>query len=242
MQPYKILEWDSSFFGYGVAMLLQPSFNYNELNSALQNLKKENVKLAYWSPENRINEKDKEQKIISLGGKLADIKTVYQINLEGKFSNEFLRDKRVKEYSETFTHPDLISLAFESGVKSRYKVDERIGQQKFEELYKIWMEHSVAKKIAKTILVTVDGERLTGMITLGEKDGLGNIGLVAVDSFHRGKGLGYALFQEMFLWFIEHGYKKISVVTQEANESACKFYERAEFEKVSAQEFYHFWI
>ena len=242
MQPYKILEWDSNFFGYNVGMVLQPFFNFDELRDVLQNLKNENVKLVYWSPQNGINKKEDIEKIASLGGRLVDIKTVYQYNLDGKSADEYKTDERVKEYAETVTHPDLINLAFESGVKSRYKVDERIGHENFVKLYTIWMEQSVTKKIAKTILVSVDRERYTGMITLGEKDGAGNIGLVAVDALQRGKGLGYALFQGMFRWFIEHGYKKISVVTQEANESACKFYERTGFEKISAQEFYHFWI
>ncbi|HKR05935.1 MAG TPA: GNAT family N-acetyltransferase [Bacteroidia bacterium] len=242
MQPYKILDWDSAFFGYKVALLLQPAFDFNKVSNALQQLKKENAKLVYWSPANRIHENGDEQKIASLGGRLVDIKTIYEISLEGKSADEFKRDERVKEYTDTVTHPDLVSLAFESGIWSRFKVDERIGKQKFEELYTIWMEQSVTKKIAKTILVTVDGKRLTGMITLGEKNGAGNIGLVAVDANQRSKGLGYALFQEMFRWFIVHGYKKISVVTQEANESACRFYEKAGFKKVSAQEFYHFWL
>jgi len=240
MHPYKILDWDSSFFKYKVAMLLLPSYNYIELDSSLQNLKKEQVKLVYWSPENQNN--IDEEKVISLGGKLVDIKTVYRINLDGKSIDDFKRDERVMEYSDIVLHPDLLTLAYESGIWSRYKVDENIGKQKFEELYKIWMEQSVAKKIAKTILVTHKGTRLTGMITLGEKEGMGNIGLVAVDAEQRGKGLGFALFQEMFRWFIQHGYKIITVVTQEANVSACRFYEKSGFEKLSAQPFYHFWI
>ncbi|HKR05934.1 MAG TPA: GNAT family N-acetyltransferase [Bacteroidia bacterium] len=241
-EPYKILDWDSAFFGYKVAMLLEPSFNYNGLSNGLQKLKEENVKLVYWSPAKRSIENGDEQKIASLGGKLVDIKTVYEISLDGKSADEFKRDERVKEYTDTVMHPDLVGLAFETGVYSRYKVDERIGRQKFEELYTIWMEQSVEKKIAKAILVTVEEKRITGMITLGERDGSGNSGLMAVDPAQRGKGLGYALFQEMFRWFIEHGYKKIRLVTQEANVSACNFYERAGFEKVSAQPFYHFWI
>jgi len=242
MQPYKILDWDSNFFGYKVAMLQQPFFNYDELSEALKNLEKENVKLAYWSPVKRIHENGAVQKISSLGGKLVDIKTVYHISLEGKSVNDFKNDARVKEYNDANIHHDLYELAFEAGIWSRYKVDERIGKEKFEELYRKWMDMSVSKKIAKTILVTAENDRLTGMITLGEKNGAGNIGLVAVDAQQRGKGLGYALFQEMFRWFINHGYNKISVVTQEANESACRFYEKAGFEKDSAQEFYHFWI
>jgi dTDP-4-amino-4,6-dideoxy-D-galactose acyltransferase len=242
MQPYKILDWDSKFFGYKVAMLLLPAFHYNEVSAAMQQLKKENAKLVYWSSANHASSDEDKQKIASLGGKLVDVKTVYEISLERKSAGDFKKDERVKEYSDTVTHPDLYKLAFEAGVWSRYKMDERIGQQKFEELYKIWMELSVSKKIAKTILVTVDKDRYTGMITLGEKDGAGNIGLVAVDGSQRGMGLGYALFQEMFRWFIRNGYKKITVVTQEANRSACNFYERAGFEKISAQPFYHFWI
>jgi dTDP-4-amino-4,6-dideoxy-D-galactose acyltransferase len=240
MHSYKILDWDSSFFKYKVAMLRQPLYNYNELSNALQNLKSEQVKLVYWSPENQNN--IDEENVISLGGKLVDIKTVYRINLDGKSLDDFKRDEKVKEYSDVIVHPDLLTLAYESGIWSRYKVDENIGNQKFEELYKIWMEQSVAKKIAKTILVTHKGTRLTGMITLGEKEGIGNIGLVAVNAEQRGKGLGFALFQEMFRWFIQHGYKIITVVTQEANVSACRFYEKCGFEKLSAQRFYHFWI
>src|SRR6267378_3337551 len=151
MHSYKILDWDSAFFGYKVATLLLPVFGDGEFRNVLRTLREEQVKLAYWSPENSGNGGESDAKIASLGGRRVDIKTVYRLSLEGNSPDNFKRDRRVTEYTDHFIHPGLVDLALESGIFSRYKVDERIGKRKFEELYRIWVEESVAKRMAKTI-------------------------------------------------------------------------------------------
>ncbi|GAH69383.1 unnamed protein product, partial [marine sediment metagenome] len=83
---------------------------------------------------------------------------------------------------------------------------------------------------------------IIGMITVGNKNGKGMIGLIAVDSRVRGRGFGTVLIKAAKSWFISRGYQIGMVVTQRKNKAACNHFEKCGFYVREVENFYHFWL
>jgi ribosomal protein S18 acetylase RimI-like enzyme len=100
----------------------------------------------------------------------------------------------------------------------------------------------VSQELAKETLVVRQGNEVAGFITLGEKQGCGDIGLVAVAEKHRGRGIGSKLVQAALGWFSGQRHSRARVATQGANRTACALYERHGFGLEAAEDVFHFWI
>ena len=137
---------------------------------------------------------------------------------------------------------ELDKLAIQGGLYSRFKIDPHFKQEQFERLYKLWMENSINKKIADDILIIRKNDAITGMVTVGKKNEKGIIGLIAVDSKERGKGLGTLLIDAAKSWFVAQGCQIAIVVTQGRNKAACKLYEKCGFHVSKIENYYHFWL
>jgi dTDP-4-amino-4,6-dideoxy-D-galactose acyltransferase len=77
------------------------------------------------------------------------------------------------------------------------------------------------------------------IVTVGEKKHRGDIGIIAVDTEFRGKGIGTALMQSAESWLAKLNYKSMQVVTQGDNKPACKLYENCGYTIESVEYFYH---
>lgn len=236
---YKLLEWDSSFFGFPVALILKEILTANELHSAISLLKKQGVKCVYW-PASFEN-----PEVISLAekhqGKLVDIKVIYARSLEG-FSFNYAEKLYIRPYESSVPDEELIKLAVSSGLYSRFKTDDRFGKENFEKLYTRWITDSVNKKIAKEVFVSRFQGDLTGLITVAEKNGSGSIGLVAINEKYRGLGIGNMLMEYALLWFKKNQYNKVEVATQESNKAASALYEKFGFKPEKKFRYFHFWL
>ena len=169
---------------------------------------------------------------------LADKKTTYlkKINTGLSFPES------ITSIDENTPFKDkLIDLAIQSGIYSRFNVDERIGKEKFEKMYALWMINSLNRKIAKEVLVFSENNDLSGFVTLGEKNNRADIGIIAVDHISRGKGIGKILMTSAEKWFSDLGYESIQVVTQGDNYPACRLYESCGYEVDTVEFFYHIW-
>ena len=96
--------------------------------------------------------------------------------------------------------------------------------------------------MADAVLVIRESERIVGMISLGNKNGQGQIGLFAVDKGKRDKNYGQALVRTAHNWFIAKGYRIGQVVTQGDNIAACRLYEKCGYRVEKIENFYHFWF
>lgn len=136
----------------------------------------------------------------------------------------------------------LINLSYQAGEYSRFNRDPMLPESKFKELYKRWMINSVNRKLAKEVFAVRDKDIYKGMITLGIKNRVPDIGLVAVDQQYRGRGIGHKLMQAAEYWAVHiEKLDEIQVVTQGFNTSACAFYESNGYSLVSKQFIYHWW-
>ena len=231
MNNITYLDWDSNFFGYKIGEISYLSEN------VLDNAKDQNYLLLYLKLTS--NNDNYNYVNVLKNGILVDEKVTYLKNLE-KLSTEDNFD--VEIYSDNFVSKELYDLALQSGTYSRYKVDENFKNNEFERLYKVWIENSVNKLIAKKIIIQKLNNKPIGLLTLGIKNERADIGILAVDESIRGKGVGKNLIEQSFFESKIMNLNNIQVVTQKANKNACSFYEKMGFCAEKTENIYHFWI
>lgn len=138
---------------------------------------------------------------------------------------------------------NLIDLAYQAGSYSRFKIDSKFPSGSFEKLYKQWIINSVSRLIAEEVYVFKSSRNCyDGLITVGIKNDIPDIGIIAVDESSRGKGIGKKLLNAAESWAkYEKHTNEIQVVTQGFNKQACSFYERNGFKISSRIYVYHWW-
>jgi ribosomal protein S18 acetylase RimI-like enzyme len=241
---FRILEWDTGFFGFGVARVLAKRFtSARSLNCLVRELSLKEVKLAYFmtAPGDEVSGKLlRDSGAVALGTRVvyrADLMTVSLSPQHGS------HDTSVEVFTESSPGEEyLVALAIQSARYSRFRLDGRIPKAKFEELYSLWATKSVNGKFADRVLVVRSGDRVLGMITLSVKDGAGHIGIISVDEKHREKGLGSILMWGAIEWFRQSGCTEVFVATQGENLAACAFYESSGFSVFSRDVEYHLWL
>jgi dTDP-4-amino-4,6-dideoxy-D-galactose acyltransferase len=236
---HELLDWDSSFFGVNVARLVNFSSPADVRSSEFCAAREQGIKLLYVSAVEPLSSDFTQL----YGGELVDIKTTYQINF-AKLDLHAASLGLAEPCSDLNTLPlsELEDLAVQSGEYSRFAIDHRIPRERFEALYKIWIRRSLNKEIAFEVLTISDADRVAGLITLGEKNGKADIGLLAVGASFRGKGYGQSLIHEAHKRFVIKGYKYGQVVTQGNNLAACNLYKKCGYEVGAREYFYHFWL
>jgi len=243
MNSFKILRWDSDFFGFKVARILSSKVKEGEFVKIIKDMNKNGVALAYWNTDPDDEESQKCAR--TMNAFLADKKTTFVKSLHAiqdiacsLTGSELI----VEEYLDSVLTPELEELALQAGIFSRFRMDTRITEERFVELYKIWIKRSVNKEIADAVFVVRSEGRIAGMVTVGEKDNRSDIGLIAVDASLRGKSAGKALVQAALDWGYRQGYSQAQVVTQGDNLPACLFYEKCGYRVEKVENIYHIWL
>lgn len=166
---------------------------------------------------------------------LADQKVVY--------SKCIMEQSEACDAVSVLHHPlseDLLSLAYESGKYSRYRLDSQLPLHIFPTLYRLWMSRSLSGEIADNVLAIQDGKKNIAMLTYKYSDGVYDIGLVAVSPDYAGKGVGSKLMKSFFA-MLEPG-SEVNVATQKQNSVACHYYEKNGFTVKSITNIYHLWV
>lgn len=239
-QSFIHLDWDTKFFGFGVARIMQAELDEAELSKTLEMLRDNDYRLIYWQiPVG----KPESSRIAQVhGGFLADEKVTYVKELVG------ISDSRGASAYTPFPYPDMtpdaamIKLALQSAEYSRFRLDPKFPRELCDKLFKCWITRSVSKEIAWEVLVVKEQNDLLGLITLGAKGGRADIGLVAVAEHARGKGVGRALVTDADRHFAQRGYKHVQVVTQRPNLGACRLYESCGYKIENIENVFHFWL
>ena len=220
------LAWDSDFFGYEVGSC--SDFYHSEQN--LIAIENSSYQLIYLFLNQTLP-------VLPKTFFLADGTLILskRIELDQEYSLDF-KISQIKVIDQK-----LLSLAMQSGVHSRFKIDPNFKHNEFERLYKKWIENSFAEKEHQRVLGYYENETLLGFVSIAEKLGVLNIGLIAVDQSARGKGIGSSLLQWVFNYAKLNQFEQVHVVTQAANKDALNFYEQHSFEIISRTFLYHVW-
>ena len=240
MDRFQLLDVDSEIFGVPVAKILPDKLSPSELEQVISHLKKEDVRLAFWAS----NPKDKksQQAARHYHGFLADKKVTYVIDLDQLPARSAGLDWDIEEYADALPSAELENLAIQVGRNSRFGADPRIPGDKLIDLYKLWIRNSVNRQVADAVFVVRQSGKVVGMVTVGAKDGRGNIGLFAVDPALRRKNLGVSLVCAAQEWARRKGFRFAQVVTQGKNVAACRLYRKCGYRVDKVEFFYHFWI
>lgn len=239
-QNYIHLEWDTTFFGFGVARIVQTEMDDEELSKTLKTLRDNNYRMVYWQISAGQYESAKIAQIH--GGFLADEKVTYVKSLVGM--PDIRQATAYTSFRYTAKEPEaaMIKLALQSGEYSRFRNDPKFPRELYDKLFVCWITRSVSKEIAWEVLVVKEGSDLLGVITLGVKGGRADIGLLAVANYARGKGIGRALMTDAGKCFAERGCALAHVVTQRSNLVACRLYESCGYQIENVENVFHFWL
>ncbi|TAE87901.1 MAG: GNAT family N-acetyltransferase [Bacteroidetes bacterium] len=219
--------WDSDFFGYpiGKLMLKQDEVIDVEVCS------KSAYKLIYIFSESALTAKQKN----GVNADLVDCK----VDLEAFSKVESIgSDDHIVPIQEL--NPKLLDLVYQSGHYSRFKLDKQFTNGEFEQLYLEWINKALNDK-EQQVMGFMEGDKLVGFITLGNKSSTANIGLIAVDEMYRGKSIGKHLIKDAHRFAQQNKLDKITVTTQWVNNGAMQFYLQQGFEVVKKLYIYHLW-
>ncbi len=229
------LDWDSRFFGYSVARVVFDHCGVSLAEEVFREISESRFRLVYLfapSDDDELN-----RVITGKGGRLFDNKVLFVKQPEAcsQFKNQ------ICEYKLEKPDEKLIELSLEAGLFSRFRLDNKFINGEFEKLYTRWITDSVSGLIAFKVIVAVSDDGLIGVTTIGEKNGYADIGLVAVDRNHTGKGIGYDMIKYADDVANKMNYDRLTVVTQMKNTAAYRLYRKCNFVPESITNVYHFW-
>lgn len=229
----KELEWDSKFFGYPIGEIIEIE---NSFSKSLISVKGDYIFLVCKVNSNAQFDNEICKKN---GGILVDEKVTFTFRFDKKLDVQ-KQNNCTHIFKPETSRNKLYDLAFQSGEFSRFKLDPNFRDNEFEKLYKAWIDNSIDKLIANMVIID-DLSTTTGVLTLGEKNGAADIGILAVDHSMRGRGIGRKLIERAFYESLKMGYSEITVSTQKKNEKACHFYLKMGFSISKSENIYHFW-
>jgi dTDP-4-amino-4,6-dideoxy-D-galactose acyltransferase len=238
---YELLAFDSSIFGFPVARV-PATDDRNALAAALDGARRTGVRLIYLLTELSEAARVAEE----LSGTLISERVTFARDLTAADEIPVLSRAEpsvaVERWSATVPTPELLHLARDAGRFSRFRVDSRVPLGVFERIYDAWITNSVSGKMADEVMVTRDASSLSGLVTVGEKNGRAEIGLLAVRKDARGRGLGKALVGAALEWAVQRQFLEAQVVTQRANIAACRLYESCGYTIERVERVFHFWL
>lgn len=241
MTAFELLDFDTELFGFKVAKIVPSRMGSSALAECLDKMRLDHVRLAFWASDS--HDTASQNAAIKLNGFLADNKVTYLVRLSD-LDQESLYEARaeVEEYPFATANRELKHLAVSIGIRSRFGIDPNLPNALMEKMYHSWISNSVKGVIAKHVYIMRHGEKMAGMVTLGEKKKRGDIGLIAVSEAFQGQGVGKKLVLAALGQFLAEGYQQVQVVTQVQNKTACKLYEKVGFQMENVENFYHFWL
>lgn len=228
------LEWDSSFFSLEIASIVLHHSDDMFLEQTIRNYIKKKTDLLYLFIDEGIILPD--SILSNYHHHLVDKKRIYEYSRNMEVSQ---LNSNICEYQGD---PSVLyDLAIQAGINSRFRIDPDFPNEKFEALYRAWIDKSVSKELADKVLIYKDADKIIGLLTLQKKNDFYSIGLVATDKEYRCKGIGKALMKAAkYYAYLENC--SLSVVTQAENRPACQFYEKEKFVKKSDTTIYHIWL
>jgi len=227
------LEWDSAFLGYNIGAVTIEGQSTETLMNLKEALASSDCDLIYLFNHAPGNLNEIEYLIPS--AKWVDEKVTFVKSTIGKAETINTRKEIHSAYA---ANERLYNLVVQIGEFSRFFTDKKIGKDNYQRLYKTWLEKSLSRSICDEVCVWGNDE---GLITLGEKKGRLDIGLIGVDFNSRGKGVGTQLLQHAEEYAMHKGFHDIQVVTQAQNTPAVNLYLKAGFHKESSVNVFHIW-
>ncbi len=242
----KLLEWDTKFFGIRIATTTDTVVNKDSMDAILSWCLEHKIECLYFMA----NACNTESTMLAekSGFNLFDIRVALEKSMGGPTLTAGLYAD--EELNETFTVrpacdddiPFIHSYSKSIFLDSRFRHDTRFPKDRVDAMYVRWVDNHY-RKPNRDVLVLAHAGAPKGFIACGvDNDGVGNIGLVGVDSCMQLTWAATYMLNQAFLWFEDKGVEKINVVTQGRNVKALRFYHRGGFLPTSMHLWYHKWF
>lgn len=153
------------------------------------------------------------------------------IEMENKLKSENINTIQTSREATLSDLAEIQVIAEESFTATRYFNDPFISAKSAKNIYKKWVENSLKKIVADSVLVLEINGIISGFITL-EK--IGHIPLIAVRNGFRGKGIGKKMILDSFEKFREWKVQKVSIETQLQNIPAIRSYQATGFKFIDS--------
>ncbi|MDA8695948.1 GNAT family N-acetyltransferase [Flavobacteriales bacterium] len=225
------LPWDSSFFGFEIGRgLWTANTDKHHITSACQGFD-----LVYLNQESSpaFDSAKNRPEAFDAGVKLTFVKSLRNGDMSRTLPGNIVHlQKRTTELEQ---------LALTSGHQSRYRLDPRFPDRLFEKLYVHWIRATIDGLWDASVLGFMQGNQLTGFITVEFPESGTRIGLVAVHPDAQGQGIGKQLIAAASTQAMRKGAKNLKVSTQGTNETAKLAYIKGGFVLHSTIQQYHWW-
>lgn len=237
--PLRALDWDSEFFGCGIARVERDRLDDDALAAVEWERRRRPYDCVYFLAD--ATDAATHRRVAGAGWRFIDVRTTLALPLHA-----------AREVAVDHVRPSadgdrgaLVALAAASHGDSRFYRDGRFPRERCDALFAAWMEKSLDGVRADAVLVPRAEEGgARGYVTLLAPDANAEaeIGLFAVAPEAQGRGLGTALLAAARTWAAARGARSLRVVTQGANARALRAYERAGFRTRSVAYWYHAWL
>lgn len=232
--PCELLTWDTDFFGIRIANVIVTEFDQTTF-----------AVIDSWCVDNAIdclyllisgdNNAVKHQAQLN-GYRLYDVR----VTLENRNFAVYTVQENIREFVPSDLE-HLRKIAGYSFTDSRFYADPCFDNEKADELYRVWISKECDGGAEQVFVAEDEGGTIQGFITCRLKHASGTISLVAVAENARGQSVGYKLVTHALHWFKEHNAQSVDVVTQGANVTAQRLYQRCGFLTKTVQFRYHKW-
>jgi GNAT superfamily N-acetyltransferase len=243
LAPYRILEWDSDFFGFTIAKMDTNRLKPEDMEPLLQWCGEHSVDCLYLlaDPMDALTVRLAERH----GFGLADVRLDLSrpIIMDSDPAETISSPEHTMRKARQSDLAELEDMAQKNHTLSRFFFDPGFPRTACRELYALWIRKSLVD-YADVFWVVLADELPVGYVTCNlEQDGrLGVIRLLGVAENHRNKGAGRLLVYQAIRWSGKMGAERITVTTQARNIDSQRLYQGAGFRTSSVYFWYHKWF
>lgn len=230
------LHWDSDYFEVNCAKVI--------LKREISNKEGKEIIRAFDNYDfiTIVNNSNNYKNNIWLGGNTTSFLTDINIQFSKKTNNNINHADEVSIVNNMVGNEEIIQIAGNAFVFSRFYNDPNLNEEKSRELYVNWVRNSFRKE-DKYFVISTENKRVTGFI-LFSYDSVSSqcvIELIAVDKLFTGRHVGSKLMIELENYLAGINIDTIKVGTQIDNIAAANFYSACGFHYIGCSSIYHYW-
>lgn len=238
----KILEWDTSFFGFKIAQVAKRKVTLHEADLMISWATRDSIRCIYLLTE--VDDGDTIRVAEDSGFHLMGVRMTLENNrilLDQKLPASMDGNITIRA-SEAEDIPILREIAKVSHHHTHFYQDQNFQREMCDSLYETWVENN-CKGSADTVLVILIDHNPIGYVSCHlSGNERGRIGLTAIAPGFRGRTLGVRLLTESLSWFMSRGVRQVSVVAHGRNYVAQRLYQKLGFRTTAMELWYHKWL
>jgi dTDP-4-amino-4,6-dideoxy-D-galactose acyltransferase len=230
---YRLLDWDSRFFGYRIARIEGDRLDEAGMAAALAGCEAERIECLYFCCA--ADDDRSVQLAESRRFHLVDVRLDLACRLPAAPAETAVG----LWLAQAADLASMRAIAADAYRDSRFWFDSHLRPQAAA-LYREWIARSCREE---TVWAIERDAAVQGFVTAApESPAIARIGLLGVAAASRGAGIGGALIRAALQWGTEVGAGEVRVVTQGRNVAAQRLYQACGFRTQSVHLWYHKWF